>query len=209
MTVVSVNGNQASVDVFNASRNASGQASVQCDGDIILNFPTLAAEVLLGNALNGNVSVQYVGGILAPNEEAFNKSNWALSWRSQYLVSGSGTVNFRGNNFNIALDPSTITMDCQTLGSGQSAFQSITVPAGTYQALKVVCQGQGQGTGTVNGGAISGFISAQSTQWFAPYVGLLKMQSDYANFDVFGITIPLGDNGVSGQAVLQSFVKAP
>lgn len=209
MTVLSVNGSTGTVDVFNQSRGASGQGVIQCDGDIILNFPTVSAEMLLGNALDGSMQADYVSGVLAPNETAFKNTNWALSWSSQYLVSGSGSVVYQGNNFNLVLDPSSIVMTCQTLASGEAAFETVAVPAGIFNALKVVCIGQGQGTGTVNGGSITGWISAQSTQWFVPYLGMVKMQSDYANIDVFGITIPIGSSGLSGRVELKSFIQAP
>jgi hypothetical protein len=163
----------------------------------------------LGNALDGNANVQFVSGVLAPNEAAFRSTNWALSWSSNYLVSGSGMVNFRERDFDLVLNSSPMTMTCQTLGAGESAFETVTVQAGTFKALKVVCTGQGQGSGTVNGSPITGLIRAQSTQWFTPYLGLVKMQSDYASIDVFGITIPLDTSNITSRIELKGFIQAP
>lgn len=209
MKIVSVEGSQGTVDVVNQSRGLSGRTYIQCDRDIILNFPAMNAELLLGSALNGTMKADYVSGVLAPNEAAFVASNWALAWSSQYQVSGSGTVNYAGKTYKLKLNPSSMTMTCQTLATGDAAFETITVPAGTFRALKVICLGQGQAAGTVNGIAIVGWVSAQSTQWFAPNIGMLKLQSDYANLDFFGITIPLNVRGLNGQVELQSYIQGP
>jgi hypothetical protein len=155
---------------------------------------------------NGTMNVEYVGGVLAPNEAAFISSNWALSWTIQYRVSGNGTINFRGRDFNVDIAPSSVQMTCQTLGSGDAAFETITVAAGTFNALKVVCRGEGQQvTATVNGSQVVGSINAQATQWFAPNIGMLRSQSDYAFLNVFGISIPLSPNDISGYLELQNY----
>ena len=208
MTVVSVQGGFGNVNIANQSRGINSNVQVVCDKDIILNFPFLNAETLLGDALNGTVNVAYVGGVLAPNEAAFNASNWALSWASQYIINGSGTIVYNGNTFNITIAPSNVTMNCQTLASGAAAFENITVTAGTYRALKVICTVQGQVTGTANGSAISGVARAQSTQWFAPYIGPVRIRAEYANLEVFGITIPLNSSG-AGTIELTNFSPGP
>jgi hypothetical protein len=208
MTVLSVQGGFGNVNIVNHTRGTSSNVQVVCDGDIILNFPFLNAEALLSDALNGTVNVAYAGGVLAPNEAAFNASNWTLSWSSQYIINGSGTIIYQGNTFNITLAPSTVTMTCQTAASGAAAFENISVAAGSYNALKVICTIQGQVTGTANGSAISGVARAQSTQWFAPYVGPVRIRAEYANLEVFGIIIPLNSGGI-GLIELTNFSPGP
>ncbi len=208
MTVGSVQGAFGNVNIANQSRGTNSNVQVVCDRDIILNFPFLNVETLLGNALNGTVNVAYVNGVLAPNEAAFTASNWALSWVSQYIINGSGTIVYNGNTINMTIAPSNITMTCQTLASGDAAFENITVAAGTYHALKVICGVQGQVTGTANGSAISGVVRAQSTQWFARYIGPVKIRADYANLEIFGITIPIRSGGV-GTIELTNFSPGP
>lgn len=205
MSVVSVEGNQAAVDALEHTTGATARSYVQCDGDVILNFPLLSGQKIIGDMLNGNMNVDYVGGVLAPNEAAFVASNWALSWKIQYRVYGSGAAQYNGTNFSFDVAPSIVEMTCQTLGAGGASFESVTIAAGTFNALKVICRGQGQATATVNGSSVTGALAAQSTQWFAPNVGLLKAQSDYANLSVFGITLPLSPSDVSGYAELRSY----
>ncbi len=209
MKVISLTGSQATLDVLETLHFASVRTLVQCDRDIVLNFPALNNQILVGNILNGLMKADYVSGVLAPNEAAFVANNWALSWSSQYLMSGSGNVKFHGRDLKMSLSPSLMTLKCQTLAAGDAAFQNVTVPAGTFHALKVVCLGEGQVIGSINGVPVIGRVSAQSTQWFAPYVGLVKMQSDFANIDVFGIVIPLNESGLTALVELQSYVQAP
>jgi hypothetical protein len=210
MSVTSVSGQQAAVNAVDLDGDTSVSTNVLCDQDVILNFPLLSAQKLIGNMINGTMNVEYVGGVLAPNEAAFTSSNWALSWMIQYRISGNGTIHFRGRDFNVAIAPSPVQMTCQTLGSGEAAFETITVPAGTFNALKVVCRGEGQQvTATVNGSQVVGSISAQATQWFAPNIGMLRSQSDYALLNVFGISIPLSPGDISGYLELQNYTIGP
>jgi hypothetical protein len=208
MNVLSVQGSFGNVLVSNTSTGAQSQVQVVCDNDIILSFPFLDAQTLLGDALNGSASVNYSGGVFAPNEAAFTANNWALSWTTQYVIFGSGSIDYQGNTFNIALTPSTVNMTCQTLASGNAAFETITVAAGTYNALKVICTGQGQVSGTANGSPITGTVNAQSTQWIAPNVGPVRIRADAANLTVFGIVIPLSSGGL-GNIELQGFAPGP
>jgi hypothetical protein len=205
MRVTSLNGQQATVNAVDLDGDTSVSTNVLCDQDIILNFPMLSAEKLIGNMINGRMTMEYVGGVLAPNEAAFIASNWALSWIVQYRISGNGTINFQGRDFTADIAPSVVQMTCQTLGTGDAAFETITVAAGTFNALKVICRGEGQVTATVNGTQVIGSITAQATQWFAPNIGMLKSQSDYAYLNVFGISLPLSPNDVSGSLELQTY----
>lgn len=210
MSVISVNGQQATVNAVDLDGDTSVSTNVLCDQDVILNFPLLSAQKLIGNMINGTMNVEYVGGVLAPNEAAFTSNNWALSWMIQYRISGNGIINFQNRDFSVSIAPSLVQMTCQTLGAGDAAFETITVDAGTFKALKVVCRGEGQQvTATVNGTQVVGSITAQATQWFAPNIGLLRSQSDYAFLNVFGISLPISPNDVSGSIELQNFTIGP
>jgi hypothetical protein len=197
------------VGVANQRSTLSGGAYVTCDRDIILNSLVLNAKGFLGNALNGTVRADYVGGILAPNESAFTRNNWALSWSTSYRIQGSGLINYHGYIFSLMLNPSDMKMTCQTLASGVAAFEKVTVSAGTFNSLKVICTMHGVGTGILNGIPIIGSISEQSTQWFAPYLGLVKVQSNSVNIKIFGVTIPFGPSSLSEQAALLNVVQSP
>jgi hypothetical protein len=209
MAIIANRDSRGLVGVANQPSTLSGGAYVTCDRDIILNSLDLNAKGLLGNALNGTVRADYVGGVLAPNESAFTRNNWALSWSTSYRIHGSGLINYHGYIFSLMLNPFDMRMTCQTLASGAAAFEKITVSAGTFHSLKVICTMRGVGTGFLNGIPIIGSISEQSTQWFAPYIGLVKMQSNSVNIKIFGVTIPFGPSSLSEQATLLNFVQGP
>ncbi len=205
MRVIAIDGQQATVDAVELNTGATGRTYVQCDQDIILNFPLLSGQKAIGDMVNGTMSVDYISGVLAPNEAAFTASNWALSWLIQYRIYGNGMVNFRDKDFYFDVAPSNIQMTCQTLGAGNISFETVTVSAGTFNALKVICRGEGQVTATVNGTQVVGTMTAQATQWFAPNIGLLKSQSDYAYLNVFGISLPLSPSDVAGYLELKNY----
>ena len=209
MAIIANRDSRGLVGVANQPSTLSGGAYVTCDRDIILNSLDLNAKGLLGNALNGTVRADYVGGVLAPNESAFTRNNWALSWSTSYRIHGSGLINYHGHIFSLMLNPFDMRMTCQTLASGAAAFEKVIVSAGTFYSLKVICTMHGVGTGILNGIPIIGSISEQSTQWFAPYIGLVKMQSNSVNIKIFGVTIPFGPSSLSEQAALLNVVQSP
>jgi hypothetical protein len=206
MNVLSVNNSQGNVLVNNQSTGLTKQVQVQCDGDVIRSFPFMNVDVLLGNSLNSNMTASYISGVLAPNEAAFVKNNWALAWSSQYLVSGNTVINRNGTQLNVTLTNSPVTLTCQTLATGDAAFETVTVPAGTFRALKVVCTEQGQATAIVNGISVTGLAEGRSYQWFAPYIGLVKMQVDYAAVKIFDVSFSLLTNNY---LELKSYISAP
>lgn len=209
MKVITVEGTQATIDATELAVGTTVRSYMQCDQDIILSFPLLGMQKLIGEVVNGNMNVDYLGGVLAPNQTAFTSSNWALSWISQYRVYGDGAATFRGRDFQFTLSPSVINMTCQTLASGDASFENITVGAGTFRALKIICRGDGQATATVNGSQVTGSVTAQATQWFAPNIGMLRSQSDYVLLNVIGISIPLSPSEIAGYMELRSYNVGP
>lgn len=209
LSIAGVEGTQAVVDVYDASDGSTGRGYAQCDQDVILNFPLLVVDRIIENFVNGTMSLDYVGGVLAPNESAFVASNWALSWKIIYRVYGNGSIMYHDRNFNFTMSPSVVEMTCQTLGSGDAAFETIAVAAGAFRSLRVICRGNGQVNAVVNCSQVTGSISAQATQWFAPRVGLLRLQGDFVNLNVFGLSIPLNSSGHAGTLELTSYVVGP
>lgn len=207
MKVLSVDNSQGNVSVQNQSQGTTKHVQVLCDGDVIRNFPSINVDALFFDDLGYSaMTATYLSGVLAPNEAAFLNSNWALSWTSQYQVSGTTTLNFLGRNVRVTMNNSPLTLTCQTLATGDAAFETVTVPAGTFHALKVVCTHLGQAVVYVNGVPFSGQVEGRSNQWFALNTGLVKMQVDYAAVTLFDIASSvLIDNNFE----LQSFTLVP
>ena len=207
MKVLSVDNSQGNVSVNNQTQGTTKQVPVLCDGDVIRNFPSISVDALFFDELGYSaMTASYISGVLAPNEAAFLNNNWALAWSSQYQVSGSTIVKMLGKNVRVIMNNSPLTLSCQTLAAGDAAFETVTVPAGTFHALKVVCTHLGQVLVTVNGVPFSGQVEGRSDQWFALNTGLVKMQVEYAAVRLFDVsTSVLIDNNFE----LQSFTTAP
>jgi hypothetical protein len=207
MNVLSVDNSQGNVSVRNQTQGTSKQVQVLCDGDTIRNFPSISVDALFFDELGYSaMKASYMSGVLAPNEAAFLNNNWALAWSSQYQVSGSTILPMMGKNVRVIMNNSPLTLSCQTLAAGDAAFETVTVPAGTFNALKVVCTHLGQAIVTVNGVPFSGQVEGRSNQWFALNTGLVKMQVEYAAVTLYDVsTSVLIDNNFE----LQSFTLAP
>ncbi|MBI5965739.1 MAG: hypothetical protein HY863_19855 [Chloroflexi bacterium] len=207
MSVLSVNNSQGNVLISNQTTGSSKQVPVQCDGDVIRSFPFMSVNALFfGDLVNSSLTASYASGVLAPNEAAFLNTNWALAWSSQYLVSGSTTVSRNGRQIDVTMNNSPITLTCQTLATGDAAFESVTVPAGTFRALKVVCTEQGQVTATVDGITVTGLAEGRSNQWFALNTGLVKMQVESATVNFFGVSFSVL---TANSFELKSYTAAP
>ena len=116
MMIIANRDSRGLVEVANQPSTLSGSAYVTCDRDIILNSFVLNAKALLSNAVNGTMKADYVSGVLAPNESAFTKNNWALSWSTSYRISGSGSINYHGYNFTFAAQPIQYEIDLPDVG---------------------------------------------------------------------------------------------
>ena len=188
MSVLSVDSSQGNVLVKNQSTGTTKRVEVHCDGDVIRSFPFMSLNVLFGDIVNSSMTASYISGILAPNEASFRNNNWGLEWSSQYLVSGKTTLNYNGGQLNVTIDNSPITLTCQTLATGDAAFENVTIAAGTFRALKVVCTEQGQITANINGFTATGQAEGRSIQWFVLNVGLIKMQVGFAELKILGVS---------------------
>jgi hypothetical protein len=206
MSVLSVDQSQGNILVENQSTGSTKRVEVKCDGDIITNFPLMSLNAMFGDLVKSDVEATYVSGVLLPNEKAFLDNNWALSWSSQYQLSGNTILNNKDGQLNISMEKTPISLTCQTIAAGDAAFETVTVSAGTYRALKVVCTEQGNAMLSINGIKVPSQIEARSNQWFAPNIGMIKMQVDSAKISMFGISFSvLIDNNFE----LMSFTPAP
>jgi hypothetical protein len=88
------------------------------------------------------------------------------SWTLTYQISGMGTFNMTSITYTEQVTR-TYTV---------AAEESLTVPAGTFQALRVDVKGS-VSSQIANAGAIQNFqINAPSSIWFAPGVGRVREQ---------------------------------
>ncbi|MBI5352696.1 MAG: hypothetical protein HZB50_08685 [Chloroflexi bacterium] len=207
MSILSVSDSQGNVLVKNQSTGNTKKVQVICDGDAIRNFPFMSVDAAFFDGLGfSKMSSTYNSGILLPSETAFVNNNWALSWTTEYQVSGKTKMNFNGGQVSVEMINTPVTLTCQTLAAGDAAFEMVTVPAGTFRALKVVCTEQGQVTVNANGMTVTGLAEGRSNQWFVLDTGLVKMQVEQATIKVLGVSFSVLTNN---NFELLSFTAAP
>jgi hypothetical protein len=101
-------------------------------------------------------------GVTLPSSDQFVEG---AEWQSTYA--GSGDVEVNGTPFEYVFE---ITQD-NTLTS----FESVTVPAGTYDAARV--DSTETMKSTANGAAVPDVVTTSAT-WYAEGVGIVKIESD-------------------------------
>jgi hypothetical protein len=207
MRVSSADSEQAVVEFLPRDLGITTQAFVDCADGSLYNLPWTAAWMLMDDLVNGSVTIGYVSGELAPSHAEFLAADWDLAWTGEYSLNGSGSALFQGNEYALSLDEAPFLLSCRTAGSGQAAFEPVIVQAGSFDhALKVVCEFETQAAMTFNGVAMNGKITGTMTQWFAPYIGMLKMQVDSASIRYLFVDVPVD---VSGNVELTAYETIP
>jgi len=188
LTVSSVDGSQATVDMLNMATGIVTQSTIDCEEGAIKQFPLVTMSTLFGDIMNGSLKMDYVSGLIAPSEATFVANNWDMGWESQYIMNGNITVEDEGDTLNIVIDDSPVTMKWQTAGTGET----VTVAAGTYtNVVKVTREMSMEVSIDAGGMAIKSTMLINSTHWFEPYVGMVKMQIDSASMQYQGMTFPV------------------
>jgi hypothetical protein len=192
LTVDKVENSSATINALNMSTGIITQTVAECDNGAITNFPALTQTMLIGNAAASDFNLEYVAGVFAPAESAFTGSDWLYDWTSDFNATGSVQVQYEGETMTIVLQDSPVHLAWQTAGSGDAAFESVTVPAGTFdRALKIQSVMTLDISLTAEGMSVSGTLILRTTQWFEPFTGLLKSQIDSGDVTYLGLTFPI------------------
>jgi hypothetical protein len=135
--------------------------------------------MLLSDYLDGVLNTYHDSGTYVPAYSVFAQNNWMYAWQSKYLIEEPvGIINPAGGSALSLLRSSPIDVSFQTEGK----YESVTVPAGTFpQALVVGNDYTMQVTVMIGGMNTSGELVIHTTQWYVPYVGLVRAQVDSAS----------------------------
>lgn len=197
LTVDKVEGSVATINALDVATAVVSQTTVQCQDGAILNYPALTQKMLLGNAMTSDFTLEYVSGVFAPAEAAFTDNNWQVQWEADYIANGTVAVNADGDAMDIILQDSPVHITWQTAGAGDAAFESITVPAGTFdRALKTSRKVTMDISFSMDGFSVTGKLTLDTTQWYEPHVGLLRSQIDSAEIKYMGMSFPIVVNGI-------------
>lgn len=175
------------VEFTDQKNSASVQEQVVCLEGAIDNFPLFVMDMLFGDLMGKHVNTYHDSGLYAPAYLSFAENDWALDWEARYLTEEDVVIENPGEGPDLIMLPNTaIGLSAQSDGTSEA----ITTPAGDFaNALKV---SQSFVLPTTIGGS-GATLTLYTTQWYEPYVGLVRAQVDSASLDVFGqpVSVPM------------------
>ncbi len=156
----------------------SVQERVVCLNGAIEDLPLFVMDMLFADRLNKFMNTYHDRGIYAPADASFSEAGWVMDWDVFYLTEDGARI--------------TNPLGPPDLGIGQSApidiafrmdgtREPVTVPAGEFpRALKV----SHDFTVSATWGSFGGHLTIETTQWYEPYVGLVRAQVDKASYSM-------------------------
>lgn len=177
----------AMVEFTDQKNNVTVTEPVVCLDGAVENFPLFVLSMHFSNFLRDDFNTYHDTGIYAPDYQTLVKNNWSMNWDVEYLT--EDYVNIRnpmGGSDLIVMQSSPIGMKFVTDGTREA----VTVPSGTYpQALKVLHVFSFPVTLTLPTGGIGGVLTVNTTQWYEPYVGLVRAEVSDALLKFGGQTL--------------------
>lgn len=143
-------------------------------GGAIEDFPLLFVSMQLGDYMEGVFNTYYESGVYSPPYIDFAWNNWMLGWKAQYLTEEPLYIKIPGYTVSLMVNRSSpIDLVFETRGE----HESVTVPAGVFpQALKVTFQFTMATTLTFPNLTTGAPLTIITTQWYEPFVGLLRSE---------------------------------
>ncbi|MFH1523561.1 MAG: hypothetical protein ABIF04_01225 [Chloroflexota bacterium] len=171
----------ALVEYSDPKNNLSLQELVVCQEGAIENLPLFVMNMLFSDYLSSYIDTYHESGSYAPNYASLSQNNWITSWQADYLTETGAYVNNHMGTFDLLIPANTpVKLSFQVIGSSES----VTTPAGEFAhaieitqffILNVTITAPGSGSGT------SDTLTLHTTQWYEPYVGLVRARVESAS----------------------------
>jgi hypothetical protein len=166
------------VDFIDHTREDAVQERVVCQNGAIDNFPLFLMDMHFSDYLDKLFDTYHDSGVYAPGYPTFVENNWEMEWETKYLTEDRFRVKnpMDGSGLHV-IESSPIYLSFKIDGTQEE----VTVPAGEFpQAIKVAHSFSLIVTLTLPTGGVGGSIVFDTTQWYEPYVGLIRSQVDAA-----------------------------
>lgn len=181
--VTGVENDLASFQVIDENTGVTTNDTVRCQDSAVVNLPLIYISLLLSDYLDGVLNTYQESGVTAPSYRTFEENNWVYSWGVEKLVEQPVKVQPPGLESGFILRSNIVKIQSETTGMREA----ITVPAGTFpQAILVT--NEFRAPVTIGSSGVSFIVKYR--EWYEPYVGLLKIQTDSASLDYSGVPIP-------------------
>jgi hypothetical protein len=172
----------ALLEYADQKNNLTVQDSTICQNGAIVNYPLYVLNMLFSNYLDHYIDTVHLSTNYAPNYQSLTQNNWTMSWQPGYLTEKEAYLKNPMGDTDLYIPVSTqIDLSFDLTNS----WESVTTPAGSYPhalkitqdfSLPVTFTTTGLGSGTANNLKIS------TTQWYEPYIGLVRAQITSASF---------------------------
>jgi hypothetical protein len=173
----------ALVEYSDPKNNLTIQDSTICQNGTIVNYPLFVLNMLFSDYLDHYIDTVHVSSTdYAPNYASLTQNGWKMNWQVGYLSENEAYLKNPLGATDLYIPVSTqIDLTFDLINS----WESVTTPAGTYShtlkirqdfSLPVTFTTTDFGSGTANNLKIS------TTQWYVPYIGLVRAQVTSASF---------------------------
>ena len=172
------------VEFMDHKKNFTIEEESICQDGAIEKFPLFVLNMLLTEFLQNYLNVFQESGSYAPVYQTLALANWNSEWQIDYLVEDTANIKnpFGGTDL-LVMPPSHVMLVAHLDGS----YEDITTPAGDFpQALKLFQTYTLPVTITENNRGKSSDLIIYTTQWYEPYVGLVRAQVDLAAINIDG-----------------------
>ena len=149
----------------------------QCDDGALVDLqPSAAASATFqsSSGMSMNFKTIETSGVTVPDN-----LGPGATWNQELTLEGTTTISGQD-----AKARNVMKMDCTGSNS-----ESVTVPAGTFNAVRADCKIDSKITVTMSGVEVPTDVSTTSTMWYAPDVGLVKIAEVISGSD--SVTIEL------------------
>jgi hypothetical protein len=157
--------------------------SAICLEGAIINYPLFVFNMLLSDYLDAYIDSYHESVDYAPSYQELVGSNWRLDWQSVYLTESKATLRNPAGGPDLYIRNDT---HIQISFTTDKVWEAVSVKAGDFpQAFKInqdytvpltiTDAGSGGGSGDV--------LKVYTTQWYEPYVGLVRAEITSASLN--------------------------
>jgi hypothetical protein len=178
-SVTAVEGNVASIDLSDPAGGFQSSFTVNCAAGGLTGFSTAEIGFLFYSS-DASLEIRTTSGRLAPSEQDLTAANWNYSWTTELVAGGRMAYGDpSAGGIEMVFEEAPVTIDWRTAGAGSEAFESVTVPAGTFAgALKVTAHARFTLVIQAHLGdedqLLPAVLDLTSLLWYQPHVGLVK-----------------------------------
>ncbi len=177
------------VEFTDQKNNVTVVEPVVCMDGAIENFPLFVVSMHFADYLEKDFNTYHDTGIYFPSYATLAENDWRMNWEVEYLTEDVAQLKSPMDGRALfVLQSSFIRLSFEMDGTREA----LTVPAGDFpQALKVQHSFSFPVTLTLPTGATGSILTVNTTQWYEPYVGLLRSQVDSASLLLYGQNVPV------------------